>query len=578
MAPLQSLDGIVSVADCIRRNAADPEVRQKSFLLLDDFVLSHEDFALESARLAALLLDRRDPARPFHLGVLLENVPEYLIALGACALSGATAVGINPVQRGASLQRDILHTDCQFLLTAPGYAELLQPIWGNLSLARERTWVTRAHAQVDVAAGDELGEDFSEVMAATTGASVTAGPAVDPEAPYILVFTSGTTGAPKGVQISQSRMVSTGQKIGSLMEVDRDACGYLAMPLFHANSQQCGFMPALLHGASLGLIRRFSRSRWLADIRRYGVTYFNYTGKPLSFILTTRRSPDDAENPLRVAYGNEGSSRILEEFSERFGCRIIDGFGATEGGFGFSRAPQDPPNSVGRPPPEIQILSPEGKRQPPGILDSQGRIQNPDEAIGEIVNTAGLGKFEGYYRNPEATAERTRGGMYWSGDFGFQDQDGFVYFTGRDISWIRVDGENFLARPIEDVLQRHPDIYLCAVYAVADSDAGDRVMATVVLAEEAVFDGDAFARFLGEQADFSPKWWPTFVRIATQIPQTATHKILKRDLRAQGFSPREISDPIFHRARGDSGYQRFDEAAFAELRERFVANGRDHLL
>ena len=577
MAPLQSVDGMASVADYIRRNAVDPEIRQKPFLLLDDFTLSHEEFGTQSARLAALLLDRREPGRPFHLGILLENVPEYLIALGACALSGATAVGINPVQRGAALQRDIQHTDCQFLLTAPGYEELLAPIWGDLSLARERTWVARRHAQGDLAPGEELGEDFDEVMAAVTGASLSA-PPVDPEAPYILVFTSGTTGAPKGVQISQSRVVSTGEKIGALMEVDPQACGYLAMPLFHANSQQCGFMPALLEGASLGMVRRFSRSRWLSDIRRYGVTYFNYTGKPLSFILTTPRAPDDADNPLRVAYGNEGSSRILEEFTERFGCRIIDGFGATEGGFGFSRTATDPPNSVGRPPPEIQILSPEGVRKPPGILDAQGRVLNPDESIGEIVNTAGLGKFEGYYRNPEATAERTRGGMYWSGDFGFQDKDGFVYFTGRDISWIRVDGENFLARPIEDILQRHPDIYLCAVYAVPDSDAGDRVMATVVLAEEATFDGEEFARFLEAQGDVSPKWWPTFVRIASRIPQTATHKILKSELRAQGFSPQRVEDPIFHRVRGENAYRPFDGPAYRALSDLFAERGRTHLL
>lgn len=577
MVSLPSLDGMISVADCIRRNAEDPEICRKPFLLLDDFVLSHADFATESARLAALLLDRRDPSRPFHLGILLENVPEYLIAFGACALAGATAVGINPVQRGASLLRDIEHTDCQFLLTAPGYQELLRPIWGGLNLSRERTWVTRAHALGDIAPGEALGEDFSEALAAVSGVSL-GGPSIDPDAPYILVFTSGTTGAPKGVQISQSRMLSTGEKIGTLMEVDRDACGYLAMPLFHANSQQCGFMPALLHGASLGLVRRFSRSSWLPDVRRYGVTYFNYTGKPLSFILTTRRGVDDHENPLRVAYGNEGSSRILDEFSERFGCRIIDGFGATEGGFGFARSPADPPNSVGRPPPEVHILSEDGLRKPRGLLDAQGRVQNPDEAIGEIVNTAGLGKFEGYYRNPEATAQRSRGGMYWSGDFGFQDEDGFLYFTGRDISWIRVDGENFLARPIEDALQRHPDVYLCAVYAVPDSDAGDRVMTTLVLAEDATFDGQEFANFLRVQEDFSPKWWPTFVRIATRIPQTATHKILKRELREQGFSPSRVTDPIFRKIRGESHYRQFDARAYRDLSALFASTGRAHLL
>lgn len=569
---------VLSVADCILRNAADPVTRDRPFLLFDDYRLSHREFAAESARLAALLVERRDPQRPFHFAILLDNIPEYLIAFGACALAGATAVGINNVQRGEALRRDITHTDCQFLLTEPRYEEILSPIFADLGIARERSWVTRTHAGEAAERGESVGTDFAEALA-TSGDGLSMGASgVDPDLPYILVFTSGTTGAPKGVQISQTRMLSTGEKIGDLMEVDHDSRGYLAMPLFHANSQQCGFMPALLRGAGVGLIRRFSRSRWLEDVRRYGVTYFNYTGKPLSFILTTKRLVDDAENPLRIAYGNEGSARILAEFSERFGCRIIDGFGATEGGFGFSRTPSDPAGSVGRPPAEIRILGDDGVEKPPGVLDDRGRVQNPDAAIGEIVNTAGVGKFEGYYKNPEATAERTRDGMYWSGDFGFKDSDGFLYFTGRDISWLRVDGENFLALPIEEVLQRHPDVYLCAVYAVPDAEAGDRVMTTVVLAEEARFDPDEFVRFLEAQPDLSPKWFPTFVRIATEIPQTATNKILKRDLRGQAFSLDRVSDPIFWRERGDAVYKTFDATAEVGLRERFTAAGREHLL
>jgi fatty-acyl-CoA synthase len=569
--------GILSVADCIRRNAADPDLRERPFLRLDEALLTHAEYAAEVARFAALLLERRDPTRPFHLGILLENIPEYLVALGACAVAGATAVGINNTQRGAALRRDITHSDCQFLLTEPGYAEILGPVRGAIEIAAERAWVVRAHAGENAGDAEELGADFAETLAGMGGASLEP-VVIDPDEPYILVFTSGTTGAPKGVQISQTRMLSTGRKIGDMLEVDSASCGYLAMPLFHANSQQCGFMPALLKGASLGMIRRFSRSRWLADVRRYGVTYFNYTGKPLSFILTTPQQAADADNPLRIAYGNEGSARILAEFSERFGCRIIDGFGATEGGFGFSRTPTDPAASVGRPPPEVKILTPEGVEKPRGILDEQGRVTNADEAIGEIVNTGGVGKFEGYYKNPVATAERVRDGMYWSGDFGFKDATGFLYFTGRDISWIRVDGENFLARPIEDALQNHPDVYLCAVYAVPDAEAGDRVMATVVLAEDARFDPVAFVKFLEAQPDISPKWFPTFVRIASDIPQTATNKILKRELRAQGFARARVADPIFARGRGDVAYLPFDAAAEATLVARFEATGRSHLL
>lgn len=551
-----------SVADLIRRNGTDDTLRRRPFLLFEETCLTHGEYYRECCRWAQMLLERRPAGVPFHLGVLLDNVPEYLVALGAAALAGAVVVGINNTLRGDPLARDITHSDCAFVVTDEGGLELLAPLRSKL-----------AH----IPAARILAVGSSSAGSATPLTSAL-GQARDPEipldenAPLCLVFTSGTTGAPKAVVISHKRMCSTGAYVGGLMSVGRDDTGYLAMPLFHANSQQCGFMPALLHGARLAMIRRFSRSQWLADVRRYGVTYFNYTGKPLAYILTTPRRPDDAENPLRVAYGNEGSQRITAEFADRFGCTVIDGFGASEGGFGFSRTVSDPPGSVGRPPETIRILDEQGRECPRAVLDAKGRLQNADAAIGEIVNTAGVGKFEGYYRNEEATRERTRGGMYWSGDFGFKDTDGFVYFTGRDVSWIRVDGENFLAKPIEDILQRHPLVYLCCVYAVPDAQAGDKVMATLVLAEGAELDGAAFAAFLRSQPDLSPKWWPTYIRLARDLPRTATNKPLVRQLRQEKFHPGR--DPILWRERGDDAYRPFTADDDERVRAEFEAAGR----
>ncbi|MGH7858213.1 MAG: AMP-binding protein, partial [Candidatus Binatia bacterium] len=361
--------------------------------------------------------------------------------------------------------------------------DLLAEVVPSLGAASERILVSRRWEPCDP---PPFGRDLDETMADVRrriGERFHRDPdvPVDAATRYCLVFTSGTTAAPKAVNIGHGRMISTGEYIGGLVGVGPEDTGYLAMPLFHANAQQCGFMPLLLQGARLGLIRKFSKGRFLPDVRRYGVTYFNYTGKPLSYVLTTPRVRDDADNPLRVCYGNEASHRIVAEFAERFGCRVIDGFGASEGGFGFPRTPDDPPASVGRPPENVKVLRPDGSECPPAELDAQGRITNPDEAIGEIVNTAGVGKFEGYYKNEEATRERTRGGMYWSGDFGYRDRDGYLYFTGRALDWIRVDGENFLAKPIEDALLRHPKVYLASVYGIPDASAGDRVMATIVL-------------------------------------------------------------------------------------------------
>ena len=136
----------------------------------------------------------------------------------------------------------------------------------------------------------------------------------------------------------------------------------------------------------------------------------------------------------------------------------------------------------------MQVVDDDGKEKPRAELDERGRVLNAEECVGEIVNTQGVGPFEGYYNNDDATAKTTRFGWYWSGDLGYKDADGFLYFAGRNADWIRVDGENFPAGPIEEALRKAPGVVLAAVYGVPDDQAGDQVMAGLVLADGATFD------------------------------------------------------------------------------------------
>ena len=255
-------------------------------------------------------------------------------------------------------------------------------------------------------------------------------------------------------------------------------------------------MPALVAGACVALAPRFTASGWLRDVRRYGATWFGYTGKPLSYILATPEQADDADNPLRRAYGNEGSPRAIAEFARRFGVEVTDAFGPTEGGIAITPDADTPPGALGRAREHVKIVDRDGNELPPARFDGEGRLANPDACVGEIVNTAGPGPFEGYYRNPEATAAATRFGWYWTGDLGYVDQAGFLYFAGRASDWLRVEGENFPAAPIERALGRHPDVVAAAVYGVPDAEAGDQVMAALVLRRDAAFDGAGFAHCL----------------------------------------------------------------------------------
>ena len=168
--------------------------------------------------------------------------------------------------------------------------------------------------------------------------------------------------------------------------------------------------------------------------------------------------------------------------------------------------------------------------------DSHGALLNVDAAVGELVNTEGAGPFSGYYNDPDATAERLRHGMYWTGDLAYRDADGWIYLAGRTADWMRVDGENLAAAPIERILQRLPQLNQVAVYAVPNETVGDAVMAAVVLRHGEALTPKGFEEFLAAQPDLSPKAWPRYVRINDDLPRTATNKILKRELSAAGVT------------------------------------------
>ena len=178
---------------------------------------------------------------------------------------------------------------------------------------------------------------------------------------------------------------------------------------------------------------------------------------------------------------------MVDEFARRFGVEVIDAFGATEGGVAVNRdAEEQRRRARARSARACKVVDEDGTEKPraPASTPTAGS-SNADECVGEIVNTAGVGPFEGYYNNAEATETTTRFGWYWSGDLGYIDDDGYLYFAGRNADWIRVDGENFPAGPIEDALRRHPDVVLGAVYGVPDEQAGDQVMAGLVLRDGA---------------------------------------------------------------------------------------------
>jgi fatty-acyl-CoA synthase len=491
--------------------------------------------------------------------VLLDNVPEYSFLLGAAAFAGGAVVGINPTRRGAELARDIRHTDCALIVTEERHAPLLEGL--DTGVPKERVFVIESEAW-RAALAQHAGAGEPDV-------------ALDPLAPYLLIFTSGTTGQPKAALCSQQRLAFIGWNLCTRRGIARGDVCYQAMPLFHSNQLMAGWAPAVHSGATMVFRRRFSASGFLPDVRKYGITFFNYVGKPLTYILATPERPDDADNTLKLAFGNEAAEHDLERFAKRFGCEVSDAYGSTEGSVAIQRVPGQPAGALGMGQPGTVILDPEtGKEKPPARFDAHGRLLNADECIGEIANVQSAPTFEGYWKNPDANAARVRGGTYWTGDLGYRDENGFLYFAGRDFDWLRVDGENFAAAPVERILARHEPVELAAVYAVPDAEVGDQCMAALTLRPGAAFDPAVFAAFLAAQRDLGTKQAPRYVRVAEKLPSTESNKILKRALRRERW---ECADPVWRRE-ADGGYRRLAPADVAEIRARFRARGREAVL
>ena len=518
-------------------------------LVANDLRLTHAEVAARAAARAAWLqANRQDGA--FHVALMLDNVPEFIFWLEAAALAGAVVVGANPTHRGDELVRDLSHTECQFLISDSTYLPLVEGARIGDALGEVRRDNDRVLVLDTEAARNKL-----EPYASATAEEV-ADRSVTPERLGYLLFTSGTSGAPKACLCSQGRLARIGSIVAQMYALEPPDVCYLSMPLFHSNALMAGWGPALMAGSTFALPRsgRFSASGFLPDVRASGATYFNYVGKPLSFILATPEQPDDADNPLVRAFGNEGTADDVARFAERFGVAVTDAYGSTEGGATVQRTPDTPPGALGRAPEGTVVLNAAtGTECPPARFDEHGRLLNAEEAIGELVSKAGGAGFEGYWRNGEAETARLREGWYWTGDLAYRDDAGFFYFAGRDHDWLRVDGENFASAPIERILQRHPDIVLASVYAVPDPVVGDQVMAAVQLRPGVdSLDPEELLGFLAAQGDLGTKWAPRFVRMSDELPATATNKVLKRSLRAERWN---CGDPVLWQAEKGGAYE-----------------------
>jgi len=598
------IDAPPTVDAQIEARASHPDVADRVFLRQHDRQWSYRRYRDESVRIAHFLLRRLRPIderRPGHVAMLLENHLEMLALYGGCAYAGLTLFGVNTGLRGETLAGVLNHSGARLLVVDAGLLPELERILPRLrAIAPENVIALGATEPLGHGMGDLESCLSSEVAA--PGASLAApGAAADPARNLMVIYTSGTTGLPKGINNNHLKFFLIGKVVAANLGLGPDDRGYACMPLFHSNAMFLGFHPALEACASMALRERFSASRFVADVLDYGVTYWNYVGEPVHYVLGAieKQYGGDEErilaevarhprNQLRYALGNGAAPPDIDRFTRWLGLEdMFELYGSTEAAISTFRRKGDPRGSVGElTDASVKILGPDGRECPPGEVAADGRICNYEEAVGEICRVAtDTGLFQGYYENADANASKVRDGVYHSGDLGhvvLRDGRRYLFFDGRTDDWIRKDGENFSAAQVARLVQEHEEVDLAAAYGVPCAVSDELVMVALKLRPGRRFDASAFYEFCERQVaagGMDRKWFPDFVRIVDDFEFTQTQKILVRSLKSAHFSRRTLPDaPLYWRERGDRSFKPFSESDYQRLRAEFEAAERLSLL
>ena len=326
-----------------------------------------------------------------HIGLLLDNVPDFSMWSGAAAIAGTTIVGVNPTRRGEDLERDINHTECQLIVTETRHLELLDGL--DLGAADGRILVIDGPAYADTLA------PFADAPLPPVR--------IKPSDQIFLLFTSGTTGAPKAVVCSQERLDRVATTMAGTLGLVPGDVTYASMPLFHSNALFTAWSPTIAAGATLVLRRRFSASG--VPPRRAQATAPPTSTTSASRWPTSSIRPSIPTTPtIRCNAGSatKATRPTCGVSKPASGARLIDGYGQTETGASINRVPGTPVGSLGKAPDAVKVIDPEtGDECPPARFDGDGQLLNAEEATGEIVNSAAQG-FEGYWKNEEAMRER----------------------------------------------------------------------------------------------------------------------------------------------------------------------------
>jgi crotonobetaine/carnitine-CoA ligase len=455
-----------------------------------------------------------------RFGIMMRNHPEFAHALVAASLGGFVAVPLDPRMKGAKLRYMIEHSRSRAILCThdllPALAEAMPP-GVHLLVTRAAAGAGLPHAAVDLGA----------VLASPAGLHF-AQRVRDPRAPWQVMYTSGTTGDPKGVVCENARFALYAL-VGRMIFRYRDEdVLYTGLSLTHGNAQAVTFANAIAHAIPAVISERFSKSRLWDVCRRHGCTTFSLLGGMATAIYAEPRRADDADNPVRFVVSAGMPHALWQDFERRFGVEILEWYGAIDGGVAFKPIGVGPRGSFGKPIPGMEMK----------VVDDQDRECAPG-ATGELVcrNVGGPTVVE-YLDNPEASASKTRGGWIRTGDMCHADADGWLFFDYRKGGGLRHNGDFVLPDYVERAAVESPavgDACCFGVPAASGSPGESDVVLAIVLRSGAPFQPDALFALLDAQLE--PNCVPSYLFLVDEIPKTISEKPQVRFLRERFDAP-----------------------------------------
>ena len=482
-----------------------------------------------AANQVANLLVSRGVAPGDKVALSCPNIPSFTIVYFGILKAGATVVPLNVLLKGREVAYHLRDSEAKAYLCFQGTPELPIGAEGYAGFSEVESCEHFVVITADPAAASPIAgtETLGEAMASQPATFETV--ATDEDDTAVILYTSGTTGQPKGAELRHRNMRDNALACGPLFDVDVDAPDtYLCvLPLFHSFGQTVIQNSACAFGGTVVMLPRFGAVPALDLMMKAGVTFF--AGVPTMYwaLLDALEEGVDISSittNLRVAVSGGAALpvEVHKKFAKQFGVTILEGYGLSETSpvASFSKYGEPArPGSIGVPIPgvEMKLIDPVGWSE---LTDS------PD-AVGEIA-IKGHNVMKGYYKRPEATAEAIQDGWFRTGDLARRDEDGWYYILDRSKDMIIRGGYNVYPREVEEVLMTHPAISLAAVVGVPHDSHGEEVKAFVILADGQSATEDEIVAWAKEQ--MAGYKYPRIVAIVDSLPMTATGKILKREL------------------------------------------------